>query len=424
MDPDSGEVDLHPVLDENILVEKELTLPQSTETDITTERHGHFRLRYLYARAHETRTANPAEKGQDYITVRDNGSRLVFAVCDGVSGSFFGDIAAKYLGEHLIDWLWDVFPTIAGEEKQIQERLNEYLNLLTKSPDSLIQLPEVPADQPEMVKRVLEKKRNDAGSETTFSCGSIDISNPDRNTTPGKFFCAWMGNTEIQVFRLNKDDQPADLGASWDDKYRWSSNRGIVNGPPPIYLGTSDEVSHLVIFSDGFAPARSKLGNFPSDDDLRSEVASLDASSMSDDVAFLEISWGPQWRQIPESGLTRPAIRVCELSGNEVRAEWDPVTGAVAYKVTFGQEDNGVETVQEVSGESWTTIIEENIGKFSFYIQPVGANGVLGPTARRVMSVRERQTAPNVQADAAAEKKPNRLKKIFDRITRRSQDEK
>lgn len=100
------------------------------------------------------------------------------------------------------------------------------------------------------------------------------------------------------------------------------------------------------------------------------------------------------------------------------------MTGAVAYKVTFGQEDNGVETVQEVSGESWTTIIEENIGKFSFYIQPVGANGVLGPTARRVMSVRERQTAPNVQADAAAEKKPNRLKKIFDRITRRSQDEK
>jgi len=424
MDPTAENADLCSMSIENALVEKELTLAQGTETDVTSERHGHFLIRYLYARAHETRTGNPAEKGQDYITVRDNGSRLVFAVCDGVSGSFFGDIAAKYLGEHLIDWLWDVFPTIESEEKQIQERLAEYLDLLAKSPGLSIQLPEVPADQPEMVKRVLEKKRNDAGSETTFSCGSIYIPDSRGAVPQGKLFCAWMGNTEIQVFKLGKDDQPEDLGATWDDKYRWSSKHGALNGPPKVYQDTSDGISHLVIFSDGFAPAQSRLGKFPSDADLRDEVASLDASSKSDDVSFLEIDLRSAGRQIPESGLTRPVIRTCELSGKEVRFEWEPVTGAIGYHVILKKEEDGFLTEQEVHGESWETMLEDAIGKFSFRIQPIGANGVLGPAAKRVIGVREHQASSTKQVDSPHGNKPSRLKMILDRISYRSRNDK
>ena len=62
-------------------------------------------LRYAYDLARDSRDSD--EPGQDFLAFRYGGGRLAFAVCDGVGGSFLGHLAAQFLGEHLVAFLWD-----------------------------------------------------------------------------------------------------------------------------------------------------------------------------------------------------------------------------------------------------------------------------------------------------------------------------
>ena len=101
-------------------------IDQASECDVTEITEGPFSFRYAYARSKDSQINN--ESGQDYITWRDNSEKLVFALCDGVSKSFFGEIGAKLLGNMLVSWLWECeFDENYSPDYEPQQ-LKDYLN--------------------------------------------------------------------------------------------------------------------------------------------------------------------------------------------------------------------------------------------------------------------------------------------------------
>src|SRR5204863_8715190 len=104
-----------------------LQVAQDRETPVRVERYAAFSWRYAYARSSDTRRVS--DPGQDYLTFCYDDSAFAFALCDGVSQSFFGDLAARFLGDALINWLWEDLPK-ATDEQHVRATFNHNLNAL------------------------------------------------------------------------------------------------------------------------------------------------------------------------------------------------------------------------------------------------------------------------------------------------------
>src|SRR5436305_1150770 len=112
-----------------------LQVAQDRETPVRVERYAAFSWRYAYARAAETRKFGAL--GEDYLTFRYADSVFVFALCDGVSQSFFGGLAARFLGDGLVNWLWQDQST-GTSEQSIRTAFTENLNTLAAQSRSMV----------------------------------------------------------------------------------------------------------------------------------------------------------------------------------------------------------------------------------------------------------------------------------------------
>ena len=73
-----------------------VSLSQSSETAVQTAQRDVFAYRCAYRRSADTRTTD--DLGQDYLTFYERENTFAFALCDGVSQSFYGGLAARMLG--------------------------------------------------------------------------------------------------------------------------------------------------------------------------------------------------------------------------------------------------------------------------------------------------------------------------------------
>src|SRR5215210_3778356 len=112
-----------------------LQVAQDRETPVQTGSMSAFSWRYAYARSADTRTAG--DPGQDYLTFRYDDTTFAFALCDGVSQSFFGDLSARLLGDALLEWVWQDLPAGADSQK-IQTDLSSKLKALTPHASNLV----------------------------------------------------------------------------------------------------------------------------------------------------------------------------------------------------------------------------------------------------------------------------------------------
>ncbi|WP_455387523.1 hypothetical protein [Petrachloros mirabilis] len=355
-------------------------VPQDGETGVQSIRHGYFHIRYLSARSEEAKTTG--DTSQDYVVFQDDGERLVFAVCDGVSQSYFGNIAAQFLGDHLVDWLWRDFPWNSRglDNAMLVDLLVTDLNKQTQEADALVQQQAIPADLPLMMQHALERKR-EYGSETVFACGSIELPGP-RNPH-GSVFLAWMGNTELQALTTREDDAVRNLiKATWDDRIRWSTKRGVVGGRPEIYSASAEGIGRIVAYTDGINSFAGKISN-ATDAELAQEVERLGAQPKSDDIAWLEIDLGPRWWRIPEKGLSIPNLVSIEMDAHKFRAEWNPVTDADHYLVDIRREGLDVDRKPtHVDIPVWDKELSDFEGQLEFVVQAVDKDGSFGPKAR------------------------------------------
>lgn len=263
--------------------ERTIQLSQTEECAPRLIRGKHLSYRLAYARAAETQAADSV--GQDYLATYESEGTFVFALCDGVSQSFYGELAAKYLGDALVDWLRKL-PDPIRDAEHFRERLHARLSSLTSVGTDEVQQLAVPPDLPSMLREVLEEKRS-LGSETMFVCGRIDL--PSVSLPQGRVMLAWMGDARLRVWRGADEQQ---LPGEFRTAQRWSTRRGPIAGKPHVYFAplspAGKAITQLMAYSDGLM-ALDAWDSPPSNADLEDLISQAQASPASDDLSFLAL---------------------------------------------------------------------------------------------------------------------------------------
>lgn len=264
-------------------------LPQNDDFLPTVGVTAHFSYRYACARSADSRTYN--DPAQDYLGFQTGEASFLFTLCDGVSQSFFGDLAARMLGNALMQWLISL-PS-AQEKAQLQNNLEQHLRRLSLEANEAVKNFALPASIPPLLREVLEEKR-DKGSESTFIGGRIDL--PSKNLPRGRFLTVWMGDSRLRIWRQNQEISQQ-LGGEFLTTQRWSSKHGIINGKPYVYFSplfnedNTPIISRWQIYSDGF----SSLDNIQavlSNDHIQELMIQSAHTPQSDDISYLEIWLG------------------------------------------------------------------------------------------------------------------------------------
>ncbi len=258
-----------------------LILPQTTETPVSAHLGARFGYRVAYARSADSQAHN--DKGQDYLTLRADDERLAFALCDGVSQSFMGDLAAQLVGEALVDWLWQALPDNA-EASAIQAPLAEFLNQQAPIAAETVRTFALAPDLLPMIRDVLERKR-ELGTETTFIGGCVDV-------TAGRLTLAWMGDSRVRLWGAEGELTGKLLG---EDKFltaeRWSSRRGLV-GELHVAILPLRRLKRVLAYTDGLGAYDGQLNQHLSDADLNRLISASKALPTSDDVSVMEVWLG------------------------------------------------------------------------------------------------------------------------------------
>ena len=299
-----------------------MSVDQKERVGLSTLSSPHADVQYLYQPSYDS--LEEGVEGQDYVVVGAGGGVVLFALCDGVGQSFFGQLAAKFLGDTLLDWLGTLEPVV--EQRAVADRLTALLTGLTAAGQRQVESYTLPADLAPLVRAAWEDQR-DYGSETMFVCGRLHFGSGIGDAgARGQCVLCWLGDSEIQVF--DHDGAPLDLGADWSSDERWSTRQGI-KGAKAAHVWTCDlhRIGQIVAYSDGLDRVKDCLIHLVSDPDaLRHEITQLYNSPQSDDISLVSIS---------PRRLSPPMLLEIDnrwLLGSYT-LRWQPVSGAEAYVV-------------------------------------------------------------------------------------------
>jgi hypothetical protein len=269
-------------LSRNII--QKIALSQEFETSVYNSRTKAFKCRCAYARSAETQAVG--DVGQDYLVFGQRGESIAFAVCDGVSLSFFGNLAAHILGEALVEWLLTGLPATL-EKKTIGTSLKHLLLSTTRSATLAVQDYALSARMPAMLRDVLEEKRA-KGSESTFVCGRLDP--PGKKFPNGRAVFAWLGDSRLRLWGEN-GELTGILGGTFETAQRWSTLTGPVGREPHLFVAPiigSERLVRFAAYTDGLA-ALDDFDTIISNSEIQDLIDSTLKAATSDDVAYIEI---------------------------------------------------------------------------------------------------------------------------------------
>ena len=264
---------------------------QSREIKLTEVARGPFVLRYLSYRKSEDAALDL--RSEDYIVSDLNPEKTVFALCDGVGSSFYGNIGSQILGEILLNWLGQLsIPGNFSLDKsqnwlgKLTDSLTSELNKRTAFATNIIQQKEL-SSQNEMVRLAEITQRNDFGTQSNFACGIVYPASP---TLPkGLILLFWLGNARLRLFSQNRD-LTSSLGWGKDPNQLlevWSSKDGVV-GTVHSYISDLSAVTNIIAYSDGLENVDEQVRSNLNGEQL--EVLVQKSQSIKDDDAtFLEL---------------------------------------------------------------------------------------------------------------------------------------
>lgn len=248
--------------------------------------NGLFAWRYAYIRAQDSREAD--DPGQDFVTFCQEGERFAFALCDGVSQSFYGEIASRFLGDELLKWLWRDAPH-SMDTRTFANALTTQLGTLTEKAMEMVRTQPLPESTLPMLRDVLEQKR-DKGSESTFACGLINL--PGEEFPHGRVALMWLGDSRLRLWDTSGELTP-ELGDTFHTRERWSTHKGMMADRPhaivlPVNEFDKHKLTRVMVYSDG-APELNSWKQPPTDKELNGIMRRANGSPVSDDIAFLEV---------------------------------------------------------------------------------------------------------------------------------------
>lgn len=275
---------------------------QSRDVRLTELARGPFIFRFLSYRKSEDAALNL--RSEDFIVSDLTQEKAVFALCDGVGSSFYGNIGSQILGEVLTSWLGKI--SIPGNFSPLQAsavtlwmgtlstQLTSELNSKTALATSIVQKKEI-SSQDELVRLAEITQRDDFGTQSNFACGILW---PQSISLPrGLILLFWLGNARIRLFSQN-NDLTAQLGWGRDPnqlKEVWSSKDGVV-GTIHAHVTDFAAVTHVMAYSDGLENAEQHIR--PNLEAAQLEkLVKYSQSVKDDDATFVE--WSVMDGEIP-----------------------------------------------------------------------------------------------------------------------------
>jgi hypothetical protein len=259
-------------------------LTQDAETAPRKEEIPLASLLIASSRSHEA--IESKLQNEDYVAFRYDERRLALVMCDGVGQSFFGEIAARFLGERLVEWLWELPSDAAQDGKTQAERLFNDLHAWTEAATELVNRHPLPKkSKNSLLHTALERKR-EAGSAAVFACARIDLS--EGGTSCLAF---WLGNTQLRFW--DGKGKELSLISDYAHNAQWSTAKGPLNSDVAHYLAmpslAEKAVKRLMLHTDGVHQFADKLGGLtkPRLEKILRELADDPAS---DDVSLLDVT--------------------------------------------------------------------------------------------------------------------------------------
>lgn len=220
---------------------------------------------------------------QDYAVARGEDGYVVGIVADGVSQSFYGNLAAYSLSEQLLTYLWEA-RTAPPSEEAITAALVSFQDALR---DKIAQY-QLPETLPSLLRKALETTRNIDGSQAVFSAFIL-------NGMDGTCHLYEVGDVVAlarYVAAAEHDDGVELIKA--DPKGRWSSS-----GRTKLRLQVAlrAQVTGIIVKSDGAKDWGTTLNESEVSEESFRSVA--DGLADYDDVSFVAAFLQPAPAQEP-----------------------------------------------------------------------------------------------------------------------------
>jgi hypothetical protein len=204
--------------------------------------------------------------GQDFAVVRAGGGRVVAVVADGVSQSFFGDIAARHLANGVAELLW----TRAANPPDAAEMLDA-LRGMAPAAHAEAETVAIAEHAPDLLRAALERQRPE-GSQTVFAAAVFD-------PAAGTARLYQVGDAVVVLFGAG-DDAGTSVPAN-HPRARWSTRSAAA-----LRLEVRDYagVRGLVLRSDGASTFGDRWGDAADEGAFRERAEHL---AGVDDVSFV-----------------------------------------------------------------------------------------------------------------------------------------
>jgi hypothetical protein len=296
---------------------KKTRIPTKQETPTTSVQRATYGYRYAYARSLECKGIG--DTGQDYLVISESETRLSFALCDGVSQSFYGDLAARFLGEALVDWL--LISPVDLSSSELAMAITQYLNLL-KGPagDHVIEF-RLPEKLAPMLQNALDKKRA-IGSESTFIAGLIDIA-------ANVIVLVWMGDSRLRIWG-HGIELTSKFENTFNKQERWSTSKGPV-GRVHSFIISLNQITHFIVYSDGFEKLDQKFTfGIPSNHAIDKQIE----EAGEDDISFFEF-WIGKLPNLKTEIPAKPTGIAAYFHQDLLKVSWTRASNMSYYEVEF-----------------------------------------------------------------------------------------
>ena len=283
-----------------MFVQSQFQLSQSIELVPRVELAGSYELIYAFSRSASRQSKN--YPGADYLSFTYNGSQLFFSVCDGVSNAFAGYVAAKFIGNKLVEWGRDhkgLFVNTSTLEKELGEVLQKWTQDGTELVNSTLLL--LNGDETDI--DFMERKRK-KGSQTMFLLGMLDVEQD-------KAFCVGLGDIRLSVKYKSKNDPEFVVGQT---KHRWSTLDGRI-GNLWSRTYTLSEIDSFAVYTDGFEQFVDNSVSIQGKNELNKIVLP------NDDVTFFSIRPNQEIMNRPQSRVPNYQIKDNSIVFDSVNEE-------------------------------------------------------------------------------------------------------
>lgn len=260
--------------------------------------------------------------GQDYAAARGGDGYIVGIVADGVGQSFYGNLAASFIAEQLLEYLWDT----RSAPPTVEVMTETLMSFQCEFKDAIEQF-ELPQSLPSLLRQALETTRRIDGSQAVFSAFIL-------NGLDGVCQLYQVGDVDAVVQCYGSLGECGLEVIEADPKGRWSSS-GRTSLKLQATLRTG--IERVLLKSDGAKDWGASL----TDDEVNEESFRGAAGELADydDVSFVAafVRPDPAQGQLSEDKKKGPPLPPDESGSLEDKGDDVGVQEAEAWSAATGE---------------------------------------------------------------------------------------